>query len=64
MGKVMKYLEENGKKEEVPTFKKNVNGVFKGLLGKFKDLQFFTGRKIFWILKSRNEIYKHVQKVE
>ena len=47
MGKVIKYLEENGKKEEVPTFKKNVNGVFKGLLGKFKDLQFFTGRKIF-----------------
>jgi len=46
MGKVIKYLEENGKKEEVPTFKKNVNGVFKGLLGKFKDLQFFTGESM------------------
>ena len=47
MGKVIKYLEENGRKEEIPSFKANVNKAFKGLLGKFKDLQFFTGKNDF-----------------
>jgi len=27
-------------------FKKNINGVMKGLLGKFSDLQFFTGESM------------------
>ena len=43
MKKVVKYLEENDRASEVDTFKKNINGVMKDLLGKFKDLQFFTG---------------------
>ena len=43
MKKVVKYLEENNRSGEVDTFKKNINGVMKDLLGKFKDLQFFTG---------------------
>ena len=43
MKKVVKYLEENDRTSEVDTFKKNINGVMKDLLGKFKDLQFFTG---------------------
>lgn len=33
-------LDEKG---EVDTFKKNMNGVMKPILGKFKELQFFTG---------------------
>ena len=43
MKKVVKYLEENDRASEVDGFKKNINGVMKDLLGKFKDLQFFTG---------------------
>ena len=43
MKKVVKYLEENNKADQVDDFKKNINGVMKGLLGKFNDLQFFTG---------------------
>ena len=43
MKKVVKYLEENNRSGEVDTFKKNINGVMKGLLGRFSDLQFFTG---------------------
>merc|ERR1712020_194813 len=35
MKKVVKYLEENNRSGEVDTFKKNINGVMKGLLGKF-----------------------------
>lgn len=46
MGKVIKYLEENGRKEEIPAFKANVNKAFKTLLGKFKDLQFYTGESM------------------
>merc|ERR1712113_1081228 len=46
MKKVVKYLEENNRAAEVDTFKKNINGVMKGLLGKFKDLQFFTGESM------------------
>ena len=44
MKKVVKYLEENNRAAEVDTFKKNINGVMKGLLGKFNDLQFYQGR--------------------
>merc|ERR1711981_1020283 len=46
MKKVVKYLEENDRASEVDTFKKNINGVMKDLLGKFKDLQFFTGESM------------------
>ena len=44
MKKVVKYLEDNDRAGEVDTFKKNINNVMKDLLGKFKDLQFFTGK--------------------
>ena len=43
MKKVVKYLEENDRAGEVDGFKKNINGVMKALLGKFKDLQFYQG---------------------
>merc|ERR1711953_327860 len=46
MKKVVKYLEDNNRAGEVDEFKKNVNGVMKELLGKFKDLQFFTGESM------------------
>jgi hypothetical protein len=32
---------------EVDTFKTNMSKVMKDLLGRFKDLQFFTGKKLF-----------------
>jgi hypothetical protein len=43
MKKVIKHLEDNDRTAEVDEFKKNINGVMKELLGKFKDLQFYTG---------------------
>ena len=43
MKKIVKYLEDHDRKGEVETFKKNINGVMKGLLGKFSDLQFYQG---------------------
>jgi len=46
MKKVVKYLEDNNKADQVDEFKKNINGVMKGLLGKFNDLQFFTGESM------------------
>merc|ERR1719221_2506936 len=46
MKKVVKYLEENDMKDQVDGFKTNINGVMKELLGKFKDLQFFTGESM------------------
>jgi len=46
MKKVVKYLEDNNRAGEVDEFKKNINGVMKELLGKFKDLQFFTGESM------------------
>merc|ERR1740122_137443 len=46
MKKVVKYLEENNRATEVDTFKKNINGVMKGLLGKFSDLQFYQGESM------------------
>ena len=47
MKKVVKYLEDNNRAAEVDTFKKNINGVMKGLLGKFSDLQFYQGMIFF-----------------
>ena len=44
MKRVVAYLESNDKKDQVEGFKKNINGVMKGLLRKFNDLQFFTGK--------------------
>ena len=44
MKKVLKYLEENDRKDEVEEFKKNINNVMKELMSHFKDLQFFTGK--------------------
>merc|ERR1712083_1147163 len=46
MKKVVKHLEDNNRAGEVDEFKKNINGVMKELLGKFKDLQFFTGESM------------------
>jgi len=40
----VKYLEDHNRAGEVETFKKNINGVMKNLLGKFKDLQFYQGK--------------------
>merc|ERR1711953_1347320 len=46
MKKVVKYLEDNDMKDQVEPFKKNISAVMKELLGKFKDLQFFTGESM------------------
>merc|ERR1712096_223137 len=46
MKKIVKYLEENDRAGEVDDFKKNIAGKMKELLGKFKDLQFFTGESM------------------
>merc|ERR1712020_50319 len=46
MKKVVKYLEENDRKDEVDGFKTNISGVMKELLGKYKDLQFYTGESM------------------
>ena len=55
MKKIVKYLEENNRAAEVDTFKKNINGVMKGLLGKFSDLQFYQGKQnTFFSLKLFN----------
>ena len=43
MKRVVAYLESNNKADQVDSFKKNINGVMKSLLGKFNDLQFYTG---------------------
>ena len=43
MKKVVKYLEENDKKDEVDSFKSNISKVMKELLGKYKDLSFYQG---------------------
>merc|ERR1712051_1103493 len=40
------YLESNNKADQVDGFKKNINGVMKTLLGKFNDLQFYTGENM------------------
>ena len=44
MKKIVSYLEENDRKDEVDDFKSNIQKVMKDLMGRFKDLQFFTGK--------------------
>ena len=39
-------MEDNNRAAEVDTFKKNINGYMKDVLGRFKDLQFFVGEII------------------
>merc|ERR1711941_12088 len=46
MKRVVAYLESNDKKDQVEGFKKNINGVMKGLLRRFNDLQFYTGENM------------------
>merc|ERR1712110_1195175 len=46
MKKVVKYLEENDRKDQVADFKTNISKVMKEMLGKFKDLQFYTGESM------------------
>merc|ERR1712228_639205 len=46
MKKVVKYLEENDMKDQVDGFKANITTVMKSLLGKYKDLQFYTGESM------------------
>ena len=46
MKKVLKHLEENQRTAEIEEFKANINKVMKALMGRFKDLQFFTGKQI------------------
>jgi len=46
MKKVLKYLEEKDRKSEIDEFKANINKVMKEMMGKFKDLQFFTGESM------------------
>merc|ERR1712154_401112 len=46
MKRIVAYLESNDKADQVDGFKKNINGVMKSLLGKFSDLQFFTGENM------------------
>ncbi|XP_014253437.1 translationally-controlled tumor protein homolog [Cimex lectularius] len=45
MKKLVANLEENNP-DQVDTFKTNMNKVMKELLGRFKDLQFFTGESM------------------
>jgi len=46
MKRVIKFLEENEKGDEVADFKKNITAAMPKLLGRFKDLQFFTGESM------------------
>jgi len=46
MKKVQKYLEENGRTDEVDGFKAGAQKVVKELLGKFKDLSFYQGESM------------------
>ena len=46
MKRLIKYLEDNNRGGEVEQFKTNITQVLKNLLGKFEDLQFFTGESI------------------
>jgi hypothetical protein len=45
MKKVVAKLEEKSP-DQVDIFKKNINDVMKDILGRFKDLQFFTGESM------------------
>merc|ERR1712079_955108 len=46
MKRVVAYLESNNKADQVDSFKKNINGVMKSLLGRFNALQFYTGENM------------------
>ena len=46
MKKVLKFLEDEDRASEIDEFKTNINNVMKELMGKFKDLQFFTGENM------------------
>jgi len=46
MKKIIKHLEENDRSGEVDDFKKNITNVMKTLIGKFKDLVFYTGESM------------------
>merc|ERR1712112_93388 len=46
MKKVVEYLEKNDRAGEVDGFKKNINGVMKDMISRFKDLQFYTGESM------------------
>merc|ERR1711992_525098 len=46
MKKVVKYLEDNDMGDQVADFKTNISKVMKEMLGKFKDLQFYTGESM------------------
>merc|ERR1711899_628768 len=46
MKKVVKYLEDNDMKDQVDGFKANITTVMKSLLGKYKDLSFYTGESM------------------
>jgi len=46
MKKIVKYLEDNNRANEVDTFKNNINGYMKEVLGRFKDLQFYVGESM------------------
>ena len=48
MKKVVKYLEDNDMGGEVADFKTNISKVMKEMLGKFKDLQFYTGMVVIY----------------
>ncbi len=50
MKRVVKHLEENGKSDQVADFKKNITAAMPKLLGKFKDLQFFSGESYYLVL--------------
>ena len=52
MKKVLKYLEENDRAAEIEEFKANINGVMKDLMGRFKDLQFFSGKTRIYLFEN------------
>ena len=56
MKKILKHLEENDRKDEIEEFKGNINKVMKEMMGKFKDLQFFTGESIKFFRGCRSVI--------
>ena len=56
MKKILKHLEENDRKDEIEEFKGNINKVMKEMMGKFKDLQFFTGESIEFFRGCRSVI--------
>ncbi len=43
MARIMKHLESKGKKDRIPGFQKGAREMFKWIMSKFDDFQFFTG---------------------